>query len=351
MSRAPRAAAAESEASPRRPAQAPPGPQPPGPIDLLLDGLVTRFTEPYAAALPSLRGATARSSRKGWPRRRRHRWLWFACPVTPEPLAPELWDDETWHELATRAVRLARDAGALAVLPNALTYRACMHVLAGEFAAASALIEEAYAIAEATGNAPLRYPSLLLAVWRGQEPAALSVIEAGIQDASSQGPGKSDRFCPLRDRSAVQRPRPLSGRPRRRTTRACVTMTLGLFGWALTELVEAGARTEQPRARLRRPASARRTNPRQRHGLGAGDRGAFAGAAEPRRGRRAPVPGGDRAPRPHPHTRGAEPARISTTASGSVARIAGVDAREQLRRAYDAFALMGAEGVRRTRAA
>ena len=52
------------------------------------------------------------------------RWLWLACPVAPEPLAPDLWDDDTWHELATRAVRLARDAGALSVLPMALTYRA-----------------------------------------------------------------------------------------------------------------------------------------------------------------------------------------------------------------------------------
>jgi hypothetical protein len=47
------------------------------------------------------------------------RWLWLECAVTPEPLAPELWDDEAWHDLATRAVSLARDAGALAVLPIA----------------------------------------------------------------------------------------------------------------------------------------------------------------------------------------------------------------------------------------
>ena len=115
------------------------------------------------------------------------RWLWFACPVAPEPLALDLWDDETWHELATRAVRICRDTGALAVLPNALTYRASLHVLAGEFTAASALAEEAYAIAEATGSAPLRYPSLLLAAWRGREAEALKVIEDGIQDARARG--------------------------------------------------------------------------------------------------------------------------------------------------------------------
>jgi hypothetical protein len=139
--------------------QAPPGPQPPRPVDLLLDGLATRFTETYSAALPALRRALHALSAEDGGANNTPRWLWFACPVAPEPLALDLWDDETWHELATRAVRICRDAGALAVLPNALTYRATLHVLAGEFAAAAALIDEAYAIAEATGSAPLRYPS------------------------------------------------------------------------------------------------------------------------------------------------------------------------------------------------
>lgn len=167
--------------------QAIPGTQPPRPVDLLLDALATRFTEPYPAAVPALRQALhVLAGEQGCPNPS-PRWLWFACPVAPEPLALDLWDDETWHELATRAVRICRDAGALAVLPNALTYRASLHVLAGEFVAASALLEEAYAVAEATGTAPLRYPSLLLAAWRGQEADALKVIEAGIQDAEARG--------------------------------------------------------------------------------------------------------------------------------------------------------------------
>ena len=95
--------------------QAPPGPQPPRTVDLLLDGLAARFTEPYAAALPSLRRAMYALAGRDGRGDESPRWLWFVCPVTPEPLAPELWDDTTWHELATRAVRLARDAGALAV--------------------------------------------------------------------------------------------------------------------------------------------------------------------------------------------------------------------------------------------
>jgi hypothetical protein len=97
--------------------QAPPGPQPPRPADVLLDGLVTWLTEPYAAAVPALRQALDAVAGTGGRPDDSPRWLWFVCPVTPEPLAPELWDDQAWHELATRAVRLARLARAAATAP------------------------------------------------------------------------------------------------------------------------------------------------------------------------------------------------------------------------------------------
>ena len=89
---------------------APPGPRPPRPVDLLLDGLAKRFTAPYGEAVPALKGALHAFAEGNGGGDDELRWLWTACPVTPEPLAPELWDDETWHELASRAVSLAREA-------------------------------------------------------------------------------------------------------------------------------------------------------------------------------------------------------------------------------------------------
>ncbi|MQA75934.1 MAG: LuxR family transcriptional regulator, partial [Solirubrobacterales bacterium] len=222
---------------------APPGPLPPRPVDLLLDGLAMRFTEPYGEALPVLKralNAFAEGDRTGDDAGLR--WLWTSCPVTPEPLAPELWDDERWHALANRAVSLARDSGALAVLPIALSYRACVHLHAGEFAAAAALIEEADAISRAVGNAPLRYTSLVLLAWRGKEAAALPVIEASLKDARTRGEGRAIGLAHYAT-AVLYNGLGRYEKALAAAERACAYEDLGFYGWALIELVEAAVRS------------------------------------------------------------------------------------------------------------
>ena len=175
--------------------QAPPGPQPPRPVPSCF-WTVWRRGSPNPTRRPC-RGSGKRCTR--WPGQRDAPMTARAGSGSPAPRARTssagLWDDQTWHYIATRAVRICRDTGALAVLPNALTYRACLHVLAGEFAAAMALTGEAYAIAEETGSAPLRYPSLLLVAWRGQETEALNVIDMCIKDAKARGLERPIRFA------------------------------------------------------------------------------------------------------------------------------------------------------------
>jgi tetratricopeptide (TPR) repeat protein len=220
---------------------APPAGRPPRAIDLLLDGLATRFTEGYAAGAPPLRRALDAFWQEGEPTEDDMRWLWLACPVAPEPVAPDLWDDDTWHRLSARAVTLARDAGALTVLPIALTARASVHVHAGEFSAAAAMIEEADAISAATGNAPLSYTSLLLAAWRGDRTHAMHLIERGIAEATVDGEGRAiglaEHATAVLHNGLGQYPDALAA-----ARRACEHDDLGFYGWSLVELVEAGAR-------------------------------------------------------------------------------------------------------------
>lgn len=227
-----------------RPARmAPPGPQPARPIDLLLDGLSMRVTAGPAASQPTLRRALALArsevERGGTDVMR---WLWLAFPVAQESAVHELWDDEMWHQLATHAVRLARDAGALAVLPIALVYRADVHVQAGELATARELIEEADTIAAATGQAPVRYHSLVLAAWRGDKAAATRLIDAAIDDATARGDGRllglTGYATAVLNNGLGRYDLALAA-----AEQACGHEDLGLFGWCLVEYVEAAVRS------------------------------------------------------------------------------------------------------------
>jgi DNA-binding CsgD family transcriptional regulator len=211
---------------------APPALQPPRPIDLLLDGTVTRLTEGYVAGVPPLRRALNAARRDGGT---------GEADIMGWLIAPELWDDATWHELTVRAVRSAREAGALAVLPVALSYRAAVHMHAGELSAAAGRISEANAIAAATGSASLGYMSLMLAAWRGEETRVQKLIGTAVQDAAVRGEGRALGLAgyatALLCNGLGSYEAALAG-----ARRACEYEDLGFFGWSVAELVEAGAR-------------------------------------------------------------------------------------------------------------
>ncbi|SCL33033.1 regulatory protein, luxR family [Micromonospora rhizosphaerae] len=228
------------------------GPSPPTPpraVDVLLDSMAGLIIDRSAASVDALRRALhiVRQEQKSGPTDVDRRWLWLAFRVIPEPLVPELWDDDAWQEMATGAVRIARETGALSVLPMALTYKALYHVFAGEFHAAAALIDEATAISDATGGAPMMYTSLVLGAWRAQETQARDLIETTIEEVRVRGEG---RTVSLAEYAAAALHNGL-GRydtALAAATRACQYEDLGFFGWALVELIEAAARSGQPEA-------------------------------------------------------------------------------------------------------
>jgi DNA-binding CsgD family transcriptional regulator len=219
---------------------APRGPRSPQQVDLLLDAMALRFTADYVASVKPLQRALRAFEWEveGGQDEIVH-WLWLALPIA---LATELWDDQAWHDLASRAVELARNAGALMVLPIALAYRAGAHLQAGEFNAASALNDEADAISAATGNEPLRYASLMLLAWRGDEAKAMTSINAGIRAATAKGEGRARGLAgyvtAVLYNGLSEYEAALDG-----AKRACEHEDVGIFGWYLAELVEAGVRS------------------------------------------------------------------------------------------------------------
>jgi len=167
---------------------APPPPEPARAPDLLLNGLTLLITEGYAAGTPVLKRALQAFRSEHISQAEGLRWLW---PVIN--IAVIVWDCEAWHLLSARQIGLARDAGALVVLPVALISLSPVLFLMGDFAAAAALIAEAEEINEATGN-PFHldpYAALHLAAWRGDEATATALIEGSVTTARRRGEGNA----------------------------------------------------------------------------------------------------------------------------------------------------------------
>jgi DNA-binding CsgD family transcriptional regulator len=161
---------------------APPSPSPPRPVDLLVDGLALRFTDGYSASVPTLKRAVAALSSEDAPRDD------IAWPRLAVRTAAELFDDESCHVLATRRAQTACDSGALALLPIALIQLAYLRVFQGQLNAAAALTDEAEAIIDATGSRLISIARLVLVACRGEDHAA-QLIEDAEQDANASGEG------------------------------------------------------------------------------------------------------------------------------------------------------------------
>jgi DNA-binding CsgD family transcriptional regulator len=316
---------------------------PPRSIDLLLDGLATRFTESYSAGLGPLRQALGafRDGHGSTPYE--VRWLWLACR-----LAQDLWDDELWHVLATRGLDIARETGALSVLPIAATYRASLHVHEGEFDAASLLIEESDAVTQATDMAPLKFAALMLAAWRGNEADGLELIEAGRLEATARGEGMGlgvvEWATALLHNGCGHYDEALAA-----AQRGCEHEDVGLFAWALVELIEAGARSGAMHAASdaldRLSARTQASGTDWALGIEAGSRALLSDGRDAAALYRESV---ERLAR----TRGVVHLARARLLYGEWLRRENrrVDAREQLRAAYDTFSGVGAEGfAERTR--
>ena len=223
---------------------APPAVRPARASDLLLDGLGLLITEGHGAGAPMLRRALSafcgddNSTEDGL------RWLWVAGRA-----AGFLWDYGSWDVLSRRFVQLARDAGALIVLPIALSTRAAAHIFAGDLAVAASLVEEVQAVTEATGSRIVPYGALalVLAAFRGREAEAAELIEAATRDVVRRGEGLG--LTGAHWATAVL----CNGHSRYEAALAAARQAVAdpdevwFWNWAMVELIEAATRSGAPR--------------------------------------------------------------------------------------------------------
>ena len=230
----------------------PPPPAAPRPLDLLLDGLALLITEGHAAAIPTLQRAAkalADISVEDI-----LLWGWMAASATAL-----LWDIEGECASSARAVRLLRDAGALAALPASLSNLAQATAWMGDFAGAASLIAEIDSVAAVTGSRQAPYALLRLLALRGSEAEALALIGAAVEQSAAGGQGLAAAFAHWA--AAVLH----NGLGRYEEAASAATeatsepLSPWVSTWALPELVEAAARagdTEIARDALERLAEA-----------------------------------------------------------------------------------------------
>jgi len=221
-----------------------PQPAVPRAPDHLLDGLAVMITDGHSAAAPLLQQALREFRDDDISANGGFRWLWLA-----QEAAQELWDHTSWLEFAIRQLQLVRNSGALTVLPLAYSAVIVAQIYAGELRAAAALIDEVTIATEAIGSRLAPYGALILAAWQGREEDLEPLVDDTLQEVVLRGEGIGVSTCHwvtalLRNglgqyERAVEAARQVIDPPRR-------------LDWTLTmtlpEFIEASVRSGQPQS-------------------------------------------------------------------------------------------------------
>ena len=204
--------------------------------DLMLDGLAIRFTDGYAAGAGVIKQALRAYRDQDSSTVEDVRW-----PGIARRIAPDLFDDEIWHDIVTRSARLARERGALGVLPLALNNLAFMLIFEGKLDAATPLLEEADAIADATDGDRITFGRLILAAFRGDE----STVSEHVEIDRVKGMARGEGLLPTVGQHASAVLHNGLGHYETAVTAAEAASRPDLpitAGWSLLELVEAASR-------------------------------------------------------------------------------------------------------------
>jgi DNA-binding CsgD family transcriptional regulator len=203
--------------------------------DLLLSGFAALCSETYAAAVPILRQAQ-HAIESLTSKTEQLRWMWAATVSTLH-----LWDDAAWERFAERHLQLVRETGAVGDLVTPLGHRGQLHVFAGELALAASYEKAVQEATEMTGSPLAPYHAVGLVAMRGREVEARQFFHAARADVTRRGEGAGLSFIDWAESVLY------NGLGRYADALAAARRVVGqtalvTSNWAMPELIEAAVR-------------------------------------------------------------------------------------------------------------
>lgn len=164
--------------------EAPPSPDPPRFADLLLDGYSLAITDGYPAAAPFLQAAIAAYCRDDVSADDLLRW-----GLVGTAAALLVWDEQAWGELPERQAEVGRNVGALDMLPMSLTHRVARELHQGRLHAAESVLTDLRTVCESIGRQVPPYAAVACASIRGQEPEHAELTRQLMETIIQRGEG------------------------------------------------------------------------------------------------------------------------------------------------------------------
>lgn len=207
--------------------------------DLILRGQALLSAAGQEAALPTVRRAI-RAFVEQPPKAFELHWMWFGGRA-----AQDLWDAEGLRTLAYRQVELARAGGVLTVLPMALSLLMVARTFDGHLDEAEAICDEIDAILSVTGQPLPKFGRIFVPAYRGQVDEVERRAKELRVDANTRGEGYALTVANLAEALVY------NGAGRYRDALASAlgempyTHELGHAMRTLLEVVEAATRTDE----------------------------------------------------------------------------------------------------------
>jgi len=213
----------------------PPRPGDPGALDLLLDGLGLLVTAGRGTAIPMLQRAASALTDIGV--EDILRWGWAGTAATDAT-----WDPEGSRTIAELQSKIFRQIGALGQLPISLAALGNNSIWSGDFAGAASIAAEARSVATAIGSHFPPTIALRLLAMQGNEREAAALIAGTLADAGEGGRGmaatNADWAAAVLYNGLARYDQAMAAAERATSA----TFEPFVSVWALPELVEAAAR-------------------------------------------------------------------------------------------------------------